>query len=299
MKQPKPTKTWERTRLQNLVRHKSGRYYARAFAGGKEVWKSLKTSHFSIAGAKLAEFLKQHRERRSNRNGEVSAKMTFGEAAVTHLRNLDEDLSIKPRTRQYWRQRLAALVKSWPGLNETEVRKITHADCKKWASTYAKTVSATNYNNTVALVRHVLSIAIEAGIIYNNPASALKRAAIRGKEITLPATDKFNALITEMRAAHSRDSQNCADLAEGLAFTGCRKGEASEIEFRDLDFDAGELVVRGDAATGTKNWQVRRVPLIPDARTLFSRMRSERADEPLEAKVFQVRECQKALDRAC
>ena len=299
MKQPKPTKTWERTRLQNLVRHKSGRYYARAFADGKEVWKSLKTSHFSVAEAKLAEFLKQHRERRSNRNGEVSTKMTFGEAAVTHLRNLDEDLSIKPRTRHYWRQRLAALVKSWPGLNETEVRKITHADCKKWASTYAKTASATNYNNTVALVRHVLSIAIEAGVIYSNPAAVLKRATIRGKQITLPATDKFNALIAEMRAAHSRDSQNCADLAEGLAFTGCRKGEASEIEFRDLDFDAGELVVRGDAATGTKNWEVRRVPLIPDARTLFSRMRSERVDEPPDAKVFRVRECQKALDRAC
>jgi hypothetical protein len=59
----KPTKTRERTRLKNLILHKSGRYYARAFAGGKEVWKSLKTSHFSVAEAKLAEFLKEHRER--------------------------------------------------------------------------------------------------------------------------------------------------------------------------------------------------------------------------------------------
>jgi hypothetical protein len=58
----KPTKTRERTRLQNLILHKSGRYYARAFAGGKEVWKSLKTSHFSVAEAKLAEFLKEHRK---------------------------------------------------------------------------------------------------------------------------------------------------------------------------------------------------------------------------------------------
>ena len=36
----------------NLLRHKSGRYYARAFAGGKEVWQSLKTSHYSVAEAK-------------------------------------------------------------------------------------------------------------------------------------------------------------------------------------------------------------------------------------------------------
>src|SRR5260370_30944310 len=85
VKQCKPTKTWERTRLQNLIRHKSGRYSARAFAGGKEVWKSLKTSHFSVAQAKLAEVLREHRERISNGTREVSPKMTFGQAAAIHL----------------------------------------------------------------------------------------------------------------------------------------------------------------------------------------------------------------------
>jgi integrase len=299
MKPQKTTKTWQRTRLQNLLRHKSGRYYARAFAGGKEVWKALKTSHFSVAEAKLAEFLKDHRLRRNNANGEASPKMTFGEAAAVHLRNLDDNLRIKSRTRAYWREVLAALLKSWPGLNESEVRKITQADCKKWATAYAKEASATRYNNTLSVLRHVLDVAIEAGVIYSNPAATVKRVPVRGKHISLPTTEKFNAMIAEMRAGHSRDSQNCADLAEGLAFTGCRKGEANEIEWRDLDFDASELVVRGDTTTGTKNWEVRRVPLIPDARALFRRMRSERSSEPLDAKVFLVRECQKSLDRAC
>jgi len=54
MKAASTVKTWEKTRLANLVRHRSGRYYARAYTGGKEVWKSLKTSHFSVAEAKLA-----------------------------------------------------------------------------------------------------------------------------------------------------------------------------------------------------------------------------------------------------
>jgi integrase len=299
VKQRKSTKTWERTRLQNLIRHKSGRYYARAFAGGKEVWKSLKTSHFSVAEARLAEFLKEHRERRSKGNGEVSAKMTFGEAAAIHLSGLDDNLSIKPRTRDYWRECLAALLKSWPGLNETEVRKIAQTDCKKWASAYAKTASPTRYNNTVSVLRHVLNVAVESGVVYSNAAATVKRASVRAKEIALPTIDKFNALIAEMRAGHSRDSMNCADLAAGLAFTGCRIGEAREIAWRDVDFDAGEIVVRGDAKTGTKNWELRRVPLIPDARTLFQRMRNERSDESLDAKVFRVGECQKSLDRAC
>jgi integrase len=299
MKQHEPTKTWQRTRLQNLLRHKSGRYYARAFAGGKEVWKSLKTSHFSVAEAKLAEFLKDHRERRKNANGEATPKMTFGQAAAIHLRNLDDNLRIKPRTRDYWREVLAALLRSWPRLNETEVRKITQNDCKNWATAYAKQASATRYNNTLSVLRHVLNVAIEAGVIYSNPAATVKRVPVRGKHISLPTTDKFNALIEEMRAGHSRDSKNCADLAEGLAYTGCRIGEAREIEWFYIDFKAGEIVVRGDAETGTKNWELRRVPLIPDARALFERMRNERPDEPLDTKVFRVRECQKALDRAC
>jgi integrase len=299
VKQRKPTKTWERTRLQNLIRHKSGRYYARAFAGGKEVWKSLKTSHFSVAEARLAEFLKEHRERRSNGNAEVSAKMTFSEAAATHLRGLDDNLSIKPRTRDYWREVLAALVKSWPGVNETEIRKITQADCKKWASAYAKAASPTRYNNTVSVLRHVLNVAVESGVVYSNAASTVKRVPVRAKEIALPTIEKFNAMIAEMRAGHSRDSINCADFASGLAFTCCRVGEAREIAWRDVDFDAGEVVVRGDAETGTKNWELRRVPLIPDARALFQRMRTERVSDPLDAKVFRVGECQKALDRAC
>jgi integrase len=299
VKECKPTKTWEKTRLQNLVRHKSGRYYARAFAGGKEVWKSLKTSHFSVAQARLAEFLKEHRERANNGNGGVSAKMTFGEAAAIHLRNLDDNLRIKPSTRDYWRRRLLALNRSWPRLNETEIRKITQLACKEWASIYGKKASPTNYNNTIALLRHVLAIAIEAGVIYSNPAAILKRAAIRGKEIALPSIDKFNALLAEMRNGHSRYSLHCGDFAAGLAFSGCRVGEAREVSWRDVDFEAGEIVVRGDVNTGTKNWELRRVPLIPDGRALFERMRRERPGEPLDAKVFRVRECQKALDRAC
>jgi integrase len=189
-----------------------------------------------------------------------------------------------------------ALVKSWRGLNETEVRKITQIACKEWASTYVKKASPTNYNNTIALLRHVLAIAIEAGVLYSNPAAVLKRAAIRRKEIALPSIDKFNALVAEMRAGHSRYSPHCADFTAGLAFTGCRVGESREIAWRDVDFDAGE---DRSPRRYRDRYELRRVPLIPDARALFERMRNEREGERLDAKVFRVGECQKALDRAC
>lgn len=291
-------KTWQKTKVQHLLKHKSGRYYARAFAGGKEVWKSLRTSHYSVAKAKLDEFLKDHRERQSNANGEVSAEMTFGEAATIHLRKLEENADIKPSTRRYWGQCLAALLKSWPKLNETEVRRISQADCATWAGKYRKNSSATRFNNTAAILRHVLGAAVEAGVIYRNPAARVKRATVRGKKISLPSIDKFNGLLDAMRHGHGRHSVHCAELAAGLAFTGCRIGEAREITWGDVDFVAGKIAIRGDPETATKNWEVRSIPLIPDARALLERMRSERALDSADAKVFRVRECQKSLDRA-
>ncbi len=260
MKLRKSTKTWQKTRKPNLLRHKSGRYYARAFAGGKEVWQSLKTSHYSVAQAKLAEFLKEHRERVSNGNGEVSAKMTFYEA---------------------------------------QIRRITKTDCKEWGRAFCKVASPTRYNNTVAGLRHVFEVAKDAGIMYGNPAEKLERVPVRAKQITLPSGDQFLQLVDVVEHAGAWCSRDCADFLRGLAFTGCRKGEAGQITWRDVDFGAGEIVVRGDPETATKNWTVRRVPLIPEARALFQQMLSKRAGEPLDAKLFRVRECQKALDRAC
>jgi len=296
-------KVWNKTGKDNLVRHKSGRYYARVFGNGKEVWKSLKTSHFQVAQARLAEFLKDHRQRAGNggdrKDSGISAKMTFGEAAENHLRDLDNNVKLKPRTRSYYRERLRALEKSWPNLSTTEIRKITAGDCKAWAGKYGKVTAPTNFNNTVALLRHVFAVAVEAGVIYANPAAAVKRAQLQSKEIALPSSEKFNAMVVEMRNGHGRFSRDCADFVEGLAYSGMRKGEANVLEWRNLDFAAGEIVVRGDAETGTKGGEGwRRVPMITDARTLFERLWSERPGESLDAKVFRVSECQKAIDRA-
>jgi len=299
MKPRKSTKTWQKTRKPNLLRHKSGSYYARAFAGGKEVWKSLKTSHYSVAQAKLAEFMKEHRERVSNGNGEVSAKMTFGEALEIHQQNQADDVTIKPATRHYWNQIFVALLKSWPGLDNLEIRSVTKTDCKKWARAFRKVASPTRYNNTISGLRHVFDVAKDGGVIYSNAAEHLERMPLRAKQLTLPSGHQFLQLVDEVEHAGAWCSRDCADFLRGLAFTGCRKREAGQITWRDVDFDAGEIVVRGDPETATKNWTVRRVPLIPDARALFERMRSEREGEPLDAKVFRVGECQKALDRAC
>src|SRR5436190_19256300 len=95
MKAGKPAKTWEKTRLQNLVRHRSGTYYARAYDNGKEIWRSLRTNQFSVAQAKLGEFLRQHRSRRKNAAEVNAGKMCFGDALALHLARLQADVEAR------------------------------------------------------------------------------------------------------------------------------------------------------------------------------------------------------------
>ena len=185
-----PVKTWEKTSQQNLVRHKSGRYYARTFANNKEIWKSLRTSHFSVAKARLAEFLREHRAKQTGAiNG--AAKMTFGDALKIHQQNQADDVTIKPSTRHYWNQIFVALLKSWPGLEDREVRRVTKADCNEWSRKFRKVASPSRYNNTIAGLGHVFRVAIEAGIIYGNPAAKLERVPVRAKQLTLPSASDF------------------------------------------------------------------------------------------------------------
>jgi len=83
-----PSKMWEKTNFQNLVRHKSSGYYGLAFSNNKEIWKSLRTSHISVARARLAEFLREHRGKQVTLTGEASAKMKFADALTIRLQNL-------------------------------------------------------------------------------------------------------------------------------------------------------------------------------------------------------------------
>ena len=105
-------KTWEKTRRQNLVRHKSGRHYARLFLNGKEIWKSLKTSHFSIAEGKLGEIKKEHRKRRNMEIKPGDAKMTMLQAVTLRMKYIEEGVKIKSSILSYWKEIKAALLKA-------------------------------------------------------------------------------------------------------------------------------------------------------------------------------------------
>ena len=307
MKRPKRTKatpaaskSWQKTPYANLIRYvPSGAYFARIRVGGKLIRQSLKTKVLSVAKLRLGDLEKQERS-----GLEAQAKLGEGNAAVRELVNLwrermESDHSVKPRTKIYYEERLAALLKSWPSLSAMDVRKVSAQDCEQWAGKYAKQASSSSFNNTIGLLRRMFDLAIERGLRYGNPAADLKRVRVRIKELTLPGHDQFNALVAEIRRVPFGPGLASADLVEFLAYGGFRKGEAAHVAWADCDFKRSEILVRGNADTGTKNGEMRRVPMIPDMVRLLERLRAARSEDAADDTVMRVKECQGALTRAC
>ena len=294
-----PNKDWQKTSYANLIRYvPSGIYYARLRVKGKLIRKSLKTDVLSVGKLRLGDFEKQERQRAESGESAAHGRMTMGDAMTLHRQRVAGDASLKPRTRDYHEQRMTALSKSWPGLERKEIRSLTKTDCLNWAAKFGVNASPTAFNHTISVLRILLEIGVEVGGRYENPARFIKRASERQKILQLPEPEQFEKFVNEIENSGSGHSQPCADLVRFLAFGGFRKSEAANITWADCDFEKKEIVVRGDLETGTKNWTIRRVPMIPDMLELLQRLHSERPDELPSNSVMRVRECQKAMDRA-
>jgi integrase len=290
---------WQKTQFANLIRYvPSGTYYARIRIRGKLLRKSLGTDLISVAKLRLTDFERAERQAGECKDAVANGKMTFGQAMEVYRERVKGNAGLKPRTKFYHQERLAALLKSWPGLAGTELRRLSKSDCLNWGSAFGSKSSASSFNHTISILRAVLEIGVESGARYDNPARFVKRLSEKPKRLELPAFDKFEAFVGAVETSGSGFSKPCGEMVRFLAFGGFRKTEASQIAWADCDLAKGKIVVRGDPVTGTKNGEVREVPMIPEMRQMLDRMRGERPDESNETPVLRVRECQKAMDRA-
>jgi integrase len=238
---------------------------------GKLIRRSLKTKSITVGKLRLSDLEKQERQMAESASSLSEGKMTFGDALEIYRPRLHGDASLKPRTKAHREERIAVLLKTWPSLKTTDVRKITKRDCLQWGAGYSS--SAVNFNKTAQTLRLILDIPIEAGIRYDNPARFIKTMKVRQKPLQLPSRAQFHSLIDSVRAVNKRFGHDAADLIEFLAYGGYRKAEAKNICWSDCNFEKGEVLVRGDEKTGTKNWTVRTVPMIPGMRKLLDRLK--------------------------
>jgi integrase len=222
---------------------------------GKLIRQSLKTDAISVAKLRLGDLEKAERQGAEAGSRIGKGKLSFGDGLTVYRRRIEANPKLKPRSKDYYYRRITALLKSLPGIESEDVRKITKADCLSWAGRFARTGSATAYNNTVKVFRNVMEIGVEMGARYDNPVNHVDWVKPGKKELTLPSLEQFDRWLAAVVASGTPWAARAADTIQFLAFTGCRLNEAANVTWQDVDFSTGRISVRI-----TKNSETRTVP---------------------------------------
>jgi integrase len=284
-------------RVPNLLQYVgTGQYFARVKVKGKLIRRKLDTDVFTTAKEKLRDFISDERE------SATAEQYTFKECRLRYEAQIDTDPTLKPVSKRYRKFCAAALLKSWPKIDDERADKITEDDCLGWAARFVagqwrdngKPVDEQFFNNTLGTLRAILELAK----LKRNPARAVKRLGVQSKELKLPEASRFAELVTAIEIAGGGQSKHCADLVRFLAFSGCRVSEARQVTWQDCDFERSQIRVTNAKRRLSKNHApFRFVPMIADMRPLLERLR-ESNPKPADA-VCVVGECEKSLTRAC
>jgi integrase len=220
------------------------------------------------------------------------------------------DSSLAPNSKLRREISVKAIIKTWPGLAERDVRRVTAADCQSWAARASaegtgfiapnaravrRGMSISAHNKCVDTLRVIFEVAREEGVIDKNPASLLTKRSMRRKRLDLPSSEQFVALVRSVSTTRARRSKDCADMVRFLAFSGARLREATALRWSDLDFTRNRLTIAGTKTMCSD----RTVPIFPPLAALISEMRARRGPEPADAHVLRVKECLGALKSAC
>jgi len=275
---------------QNLYRlESSGKYYALFKRAGKQIRRSLKTTDAALARRRLSEV----REKVSRLNQTRGAsKLTFGELAERWLANHSVHLKEKSVSR------LDTCLKGLkPYLGHVPIRNISSRHCEDWVTKRGKKISPSSYKHERRTLLVVLDYAVRDGLILDNVArTCVPIRKISQSKIVLPSRDQFRALVETIRKADVR-AQDGGNLVELLACSGMRLGEALNLTWGDLDQERGVFTITG-GERGTKNHEVRTVPLFPAMRELLERIRGAQS-APDERVVPLAVGARTAMQNAC
>jgi integrase len=287
-------------KVPNLLQYtSSGTYFARVKINGKIIRQSLETNVWTNAKLNLVDFLKKQQGQRDN----GVAFPLFSQAVERFKQDVANDASLKERSKHYRTTCIRKIELTWPDLWEKRINEITTQECKTWAAKLRAEVAGQYFNNIVDTLRLILDAAIEehqkaGGEIIPNVAGDVARAKIKAKHLKLPEPDQFRQLVAWVRKQNSW-GKAAAELIEFLAYSGLRLyTEAQWAAWEDVDRKRNEIVVRGDPNTATKNWEIRRIPILPNMAELLERLAVSR-EEPLNGRILRISECPGTLKKAC
>jgi integrase len=280
---------WKRG--EHLVQHTpTGTFYCRLKLNGKTIRASLETNVLTTARDRLPLTLDKLRKPKAE-VGTFAFGRTQFEAETRNKHELAE------LSRVYRRRCVDRISRSWPGLDNKRVDTITKADCDVWAKRYADKYAPQFFNNSVNVLREILSL---AGLKRDdNPAFKISRRGIPRKPLNLPTADQFNQILHEIETARAIDAKDRADFVRFLAYSGCRLSEATQALWQDVDWKNNELTIHCLKRRATSDEvRSRAIPIVPAMLQLLTRMHGERQPKPKDT-ICRVLVCKKPLVRAC
>ena len=195
----------------------------------------------------------------------------------------------KPASLHYRQQILEVFKKTLP---DRAVSSWTKEDIGQWwKSAKISGYAASRRNNMIGTFRLMMDLAIKSNCRIDDPSKGIARIPIRKKLIQVPSTEEFRAIVQSVKKQGKRNSLEASLFIEFLAYSGTRISEAQSVKGSDIMGDRIQ-VTGGDK--GTKNHEIRFVPIIPPMADLLERIQP-RGTEPL----FSIKTPRIALDNAC
>lgn len=153
-------------------------------------------------------------------------------------------------------------------LGSIELQKLTRQDIQKLFN--ESKLSPKSLAEIHMIIKNVVELAIEDGVIRKNVCSKIELPVIKEKEITILTPEQTSAILTESYGTRIYD----VVLLE--LTTGLRRGEALGLTWDDIDFknytidiNKSWIVINGkpqwsDTATGTKTKAGNRIIAVPE-----------------------------------
>lgn len=275
---------------QNLYRlESSGTYYALFKRASKQIRRSLKTTDPALARRRLNEL----RDKVSRLNQTKGAgKLTFASLAERWLANHRVHLKEKSISR------LDTCLKGLkPYFGHVPIRNISSQQCEAWLTGRGKKISPSSYKHERRVLLAVLDYAVRDGLLLDNPARpTVPIRKIPRSKIVIPTRSQFTKLVETIRQADIR-AEPAGDLVELLGYSGMRLGEAVNLTWGDIDWDRNTFTVTG-GERGTKNLDVRVVPLFPAMRELLKRILGNATPAPAD-RIVPIDNAKRAIITAC
>ena len=274
---------------ENIVRNEdSGIYYLSAKISGEKVRKSLRTDSLKIAKLKRDDLLRKLRTQ--SPPSKDSKNMTLKECIELARAYYSEIPSYKkkPASMRYREQCLAVIEDKFPV--SRAVSTISKKETVEAFTGIAGHYSAQRHNNILDTFRKVVNIAIGAHARIDDPSDEIKKLRIVRKELFMPTREEFKSAVESIRAQGKGNSIQAANMVEFIAYSGMRADEACHVHFDDIGED--KIKIKG-GEHGTKNHEIRYIPINPAMRDLLDRM----APEPGE-RLFTIKTPRGALQNA-